>query len=89
MLELRVELRMLEKTFCHFIDQSKREQLTEAQVFSILINGSTDTGNIDDEMFLVFWCDTDCDDELVHYNMSYFAVGRPKQVDRQRLFDCL
>ena len=43
----------------------------------------TDTGNIDDEMFLVLWCEMFlvlwC--EMVHTNMSYFAVGRPKKVD--------
>ena len=30
-----------------------------------------------------------CDNEMVHTNMSYFAVERPKQVDAQGLFDCL
>lgn len=81
------------KTFCHFIAESKREQLveklTKAQFFSILMHGSTDTENIDDEMFLVLWCDVDHEDEMVYTNMSYFAVDRPKKVDAQRLFDCL
>lgn len=45
------------------------------------MDGSTDTGNIDDEMFLVLWCDVDHEDEMVHTNMSYFAVDRPKKVD--------
>lgn len=53
------------------------------------MDGSTDTANIDDEMFLVLWCDVDHDDEMVHTNMSYFAVARPKHVDAQGLFDCL
>ena len=81
------------KTFCHFIAESKREQLveklTKAQFFSILMDGSTDTGNIDDEMFLVLWCDVDHEDQMVHTNMSYFAVDRPKKVDAQGLFNCL
>ena len=80
------------KTFCHFIAESKREQLveklTKAHFFSILMDGSTDTGNIDDEMFLVLWCDVDHEDEMVHTNMSYFAVVRPKKVDARGLFDC-
>ena len=78
------------KTFCHFIAESKREQLveklTKAQFFSILMDGSTDTGNIDDEMFLVLWCDVDHEDEMVHTNISYFAVDRPKKIDAQGLF---
>ena len=52
------------------------------------MDGSTDTGNIDDEMFLVLWCDVDHEDEMVHTNMSYFAVVRPKKVDARGLFDC-
>ena len=39
-------------------------------------------------MFLVLWCDVDHKDEMVHTNMSYLAVDRPK-VDAQGLFDCL
>ena len=49
------------------------------------MDGSTDTGNIDDEML---WCDVNCNDEMVHTNMSYFAVARPKKVDAQVRFDC-
>ncbi len=81
------------KDFCHFIAESKREELTQklakAQFFSILMDGSTDTGNIDDELFLVLWCDTNCDDEAIRTNMSYFAVERPKKVDAQGIFDCM
>lgn len=53
------------------------------------MDGLTDTRNIDDEMFLVLWCDVDHEDEMVHTNMSHFAVDRPKKVDAQGLFDCL
>ena len=57
------------KTFCHFIAESRRpfkKILSKAQFFPLHMNGSTDTGNIDDEIFLVLWCDVDCDDQLVH-----------------------
>ena len=81
------------KTFCHFIAESKREQLAaklaKAQFFSILMDGSTGVGNIDDELFLVLWCDIDCDDQAIHTNMSYFSIQRPKSVDSQGLCDCL
>ena len=53
------------------------------------MDGSTDSGNIDDEMFLVLWCDVNGNDEMVHTNMSFFAISRPKQVNAQGLFDCL
>jgi hypothetical protein len=68
------------KTFCHFIAESRREQLveklTKAKCFSLLIDGSMDAGNVDDEIFLVLWCDIDrrhSGDEMVHTNMSYFC----------------
>ena len=42
------------KTFCHFIAESQREELAEslsnAKFFSLLMDGSTDKGNIDDEL---------------------------------------
>ena len=81
------------RTFCHFIAESKKEHLVEAlskaKFFSLLMDGSSDTGNIDDEPFLVVWCDMDSSDEIVRTNMSYLAVVRPKRVDAQGLFDCL
>ena len=81
------------KTFCHFIAQSRREELIKslsvAKFFSLLTDGSTGSGNMDDEMFLVLWCDINSNDEMVHTNMSFFAVSRPRQVNAQGLFDCL
>ena len=45
------------RIFCHFIAESKKEHLVEApskaKFFSLLMDGSTDTGNIDDELFVV------------------------------------
>ena len=45
-----------------------------AKFFSLLMDESTDSANIDDEMFLVLWCDINSNDEMVHTNMSFFAV---------------
>ena len=46
-----------EKEFIHYIVESRRQELTEtlanAMFFSLLMDGSRDTGNIDDEVFLV------------------------------------
>lgn len=81
------------KTFCHFIAESQREELAEslsnAKFFSLLMDGSTDKGNIDDELFLVLWCDIDGADEMVHTRMRFFAVARPKAVTARGLFECL
>jgi hypothetical protein len=40
------------KVFCHYIAEATQEKLIE-NFFSILMDGSTDKGNIDDELFLV------------------------------------
>jgi hypothetical protein len=48
------------KSFCHFIAESRQqENLAKAKFFSLLMDGSTDSGNIADELFLVLWCDVD------------------------------
>ena len=45
---------------------------------SILTDGSTDTGNIDDEMFLVLWCDVDHEDQNGphQYELQYQSENR-------------
>ncbi|KAL5510177.1 hypothetical protein EMCRGX_G005677 [Ephydatia muelleri] len=44
-------------TFTHYIAESQRQQVKEtilqAKFFSLLMDGSTDKGNVDDEMFIV------------------------------------
>ena len=81
------------KTFCHFIAESRREKLVEnlfrAKFFSVLMDGSTDSASIDDELFLVVWCDANGSDQKVHTKMSFFAVARPDSVTAKGLFECL
>ena len=68
------------RIFCYFIAESKKEHLVEAlskaKFFSLLLDGSTDTGNIDDELFVVVWWETDSSDEIVRTNVMYLAVVR-------------
>ena len=54
--------------------------VSKARFFSIVMDGSTDKGNIDDELFLVLWCDIDSREERVLTEMSYLSVSRPKAV---------
>ena len=53
------------------------------------MGGTCDSGNIDDEMLLTVWCDTDSSDEKVHTKMTYFALARPRDVTGAGLFQCL
>ena len=72
------------KEFIHFIAEAKREalkaQIQKSHFFSLLLYGSTDKGNIDNEMFLLVWCDTEADDEKIHTRLDYFTVLRPRSV---------
>ena len=68
------------KMFCHFIAQSKRQslmnELTKANYFSLLLDGSTGCSycNIENVMFLAVYCDFDSSDEKVHSRMTYLTV---------------
>ena len=70
------------KTFCHYSAKECKENVVEAlrkaHFFSILMDGTTDKDNIEDELFLVLWCDVDGADEMIYTRASYFAVDRPK-----------
>ena len=78
------------KSFTHFIAESQHrqlfEKLTQAKFFSLLIDGSTDKGNADDEVFVVVWCDSSSADEKMHTRTAYFHICRPKTVDANGLF---
>ena len=77
------------KEFIRYIVESRRQEvkqtLANAKFFSLLLDGSTDTGNIDDEVLLLVRCDRNGRDEKVHTRMEYFTVVRPQSVTAQGL----
>ena len=81
------------RTFCHYIAETRKENLLEAlskaNFFSILMDGTTDKGNVEDELFLMLWCDVDGADENIHTRMSYFAVDRPRDTTAVGLLESL
>ena len=82
------------KTLCKLIIAEARmadlcKEVTDTKFFSILMDGSTDVGKIDDELFLVQWCDVSVAGEKIHSRIKYFTVGRPKSGDAKGLFECL
>ena len=88
-------MNILPKPFCHYniIAETNRETLAKsistAKFFSILMDGTTDIGVVDDEMFLAVWCEVDGSDERVHTRLSYFSLNRPKEVTAVGLLECL
>ena len=84
---------MAGKDFVHYIAEEKRKDLLQTlakgKKFSLLMDGSTDTGNIDNEILLVVWCDPDGSDEKVHTRMDFLTVSRSQSVTARGLFQVL
>ena len=60
-------------TFVEFIALEQRDllkNLLERKFFSIQCDGSTDSGNMEEELFLVMYLDTHADDGKVHIRNS-------------------
>ena len=61
-----------------FIARGQQEQLTTAlsrsKFFSLQADGSTDAGNIEEELFLVLFFDPYSKDGKVHVRDSFFTV---------------
>ena len=81
------------KTFTHYIAESQRQELVHtlqsAKFFSLLMDGSNDAGNIDNELLLVVWFDKEGVGEKVCTHASYFKVNRPSSVSAEGLFQVL
>ena len=75
-------------TFVHYIAKSQRQELVHIiqvkKFFSLLLDGSTDTGNVDNELILLMWFS--CSDEMVHTYTSYFKICWPSSVSAEGLF---
>lgn len=77
----------------HYIAESRRQELmtklANAKFFSVLLDGSTDKANIDNEVLLVVWCDSGGSDKKVHTRMEYITIIRPQSVTAEGLFKVL
>ena len=78
------------RMFVHYIAETRRREIVDkinnVKFFSILLDGSTDKGNIDNEAILLIYCDTDGHDEKVHTRTVYFKLIRPTA---EGLFDVI
>ena len=79
------------RVFVHYIAEARRREIVDkikhTKFFSILLDGSTDKGNIDNEAILLIYCDTDGHDDKIHTRTVYFKLIRPKSVTAEGLFD--
>ena len=81
------------KEMIHYIAESRKQELMkrlgDASFFSLLLDGSTDKGNIDNELVLIMWCDINGSDEKIHTRSDYFTTVRPQSVTAEGLFKVL
>ena len=81
------------KEFVHYIAESRKRDLlsdiSKAKFFSLLMDGSTDQSNADNELLLVLWCDPDSKDEKIHTRISYLSIHKPHHVTAEGLFQSL
>ena len=79
------------RVFVHCIAEARRREIVNkinhTKFFSILLDGSTDKGNIDNKAILLIYCDTDGHDEIIHTRTVYFKLIRPTSVTAEGLFD--
>ena len=80
-------------TFMEFIARDLQKQLMKAlshsKFFSLQADGSTDAGNIEEELFLVLYFDPYSQDGKVHIHDLFFTVRHLSSGTGQGLFDCV
>ena len=81
------------REFIHYIAEARRREIVDkvlsAKFFSILLDGSTDKGNVDNEAILLIYCDTDSFDEKIYTRTVYFKLIRPKSVTAKGFFSVI
>ena len=64
--------------FVHYIAEDQKVQLvnalSKAKFFSVQMNGSTDSGNIEEEVFLVMYLDTQSKDGRIIVCDKFLAI---------------
>ena len=80
-------------SFVEYIAMEQREILLQAlkaaRFFSLQADGSTDVGNVENELFLALYFDPYASDGRVHIRTKFLSVRRPKSGSAEALFECL
>ena len=79
-------------TFVSYIAAEVRhnllETLSKIKFFSVQADGSTDTGNAEDELYTVQFFEPKSNDGQVHVHNKFFTVRQVKRDDACGLFEC-
>ena len=78
--------------FVDYIARAQREalaaQLAKAKYFSIQADGSTYSGNVEDELYLVVYFDPYTQNGKVHIRNKFLTVRRPAHSNAEGLYEC-
>ena len=79
-------------TFVGYIAQEQRELLASAlgkvRFFTIQADGSTDSANMEEELFLVLYFDPHATDGKIHVQDKFLTVRQPTSANAAGLFEC-
>ena len=81
------------KTFTHYIAESERQSflhtLSAKSFYSFLMDGSTDSGNVEDELVLVQYCALDDTAQEMRSCVRYLSLQVPIKANADGLIRCL
>ena len=81
------------KEFVQYMAESKLQSIQssvqKAAFFSLLMDGSTDASNSENEIVFVMWCDVSSDDHVIHTRMTYLSMHTPLHTNAEGLFESL
>ena len=81
------------RNFIHYIAESQRRQLrvslASCHFYSVLMDGSTDKGRVENELFVILFCKRDDSLQEIRTCARYFCVLEPTKADSDGLVECL
>ena len=79
--------------FTHYIAESQRRQLKASlgtcHFYSVLMDGSTDKGRVENELFVLLFCRRDDSVQEIKTCARYFCVLEPSRANADGLVECL
>ena len=77
----------------HYLAQSQRDHfvrsLSKSRYFSFLMDGTTDSGKVEDELIIVLHCKQDDVVKEIRTCARYLSLVTPNKADTDGLVDCL
>ena len=79
--------------FVHYIAESQRQdfhhQLSSCHFYSMLMDGSVDKGQVENELMVILYCNRDDTSQEMKTCAQYYSVLEPARSDANGLIECL